>query len=68
MLHELVPAASTIGVLVNPSNVLASSQKRVAETAARNLGVRATVLGASNISDVDAAFTTIKRVELARSL
>ena len=60
VLHELVPAASTIGVLVNPSNVLASSQKRVAETAARNLGVRATVLGASNISDVDAAFATIK--------
>jgi putative ABC transport system substrate-binding protein len=39
LLHELVPAATTIAVLVNPNNLLIEAQTRGSEIAAPNLGV-----------------------------
>jgi len=59
MLHELVPAATTIGVLVNPNNLTVEAQKRGSQIAARNLGVHLLVLNASSQSEIDAAFTTL---------
>jgi putative ABC transport system substrate-binding protein len=59
MLHELVPAATTIGVLVNPNNLTVEAQKRGSQIAARNLGVHLLVLNARSQSEIDAAFTTL---------
>jgi putative ABC transport system substrate-binding protein len=59
MLHELVPAATTIGVLVNPNNLTVEAQKRGSQIAAHNLGVHLLVLNASSQSEIDAAFTTL---------
>jgi putative ABC transport system substrate-binding protein len=59
LLHELVPAATTIGVLVNPNNLLFEAQTRASQMAARNLGVHLLVLNASSQSEIETAFTTL---------
>jgi putative ABC transport system substrate-binding protein len=59
LLHELVPAATTIGVLVNPNNLTIEAQTRGAKIAARILGVHLLVLNASSQSEIEMAFTTL---------
>ena len=60
LLHELVPAATSIAFLVNPTNaVIAKAQTRELQVAARTRGVRLLVLNASDPSELDAAFATI---------
>jgi ABC-type uncharacterized transport system substrate-binding protein len=60
LLHEMVPAATSIAVLVNPTNLInAETQKREIQVAARALGVRLLVLNASSQSDIDAAFAKL---------
>jgi putative tryptophan/tyrosine transport system substrate-binding protein len=59
LLHELVPAATRIGVLVNPTNLLVGAQTRVAQIAARNLGVNLLMMNASSESEIETAFTTL---------
>ena len=59
LLHELVPAATTIGVLVNPNNLLIEAQTREAQIAARNLGVHVLILNARSQSEVEMAFTML---------
>jgi len=59
LLHELVPAAATIAVLVNPNNLLVEAQARGSQIAAHNLGVHLLVLNASSQSEIDAAFITL---------
>src|SRR5215212_9638738 len=55
LLHEFVPAARTIAVLVNPANpVRAEAISRAVQTAARHLGLQSNVLQASSERDFDA--------------
>jgi putative ABC transport system substrate-binding protein len=62
LLRELVPTATRIAVLVNPTNpVNAESTVRGAETAARAMGLQVQVLNASNSREIDAAFTSLAR-------
>jgi ABC-type uncharacterized transport system substrate-binding protein len=56
MIHQMVPAASTIGVLFNPKNADAEHQLSDLVTAARMLGQNIHVLDASTKSEVNAAF------------
>ena len=59
LLHDLVPDAKTIAVLLNPN--IAESVRQPAELAeaARNLGLEIIVLSATTPSDIDIAFGTI---------
>jgi len=59
LLHELIPGATRIGVLVNPKNLLVGAQTRVAQVAARNLGVHLLMVNASSESEIETAFTTL---------
>src|SRR5262249_11223533 len=59
LLHELVPTATTIGVLVNPNNLLIEAQRRGSQVAASSLNVHLLVLSASTQSEVETAFTTL---------
>jgi putative ABC transport system substrate-binding protein len=62
LLRELVPTATRIAVLVNPTNpVNAESTVRGAETAARAMGLQIQVFNASNGREIDAAFTSLAR-------
>jgi putative tryptophan/tyrosine transport system substrate-binding protein len=65
LLHELVPTATRIAVLVNPANpVNAEATVRDVETAARAMSLQIQVLNASNAREIDAAFTSLARDRL----
>jgi putative tryptophan/tyrosine transport system substrate-binding protein len=59
LLHEMVPKATTIAVLVNPSFLDAENQLRDVQEAAARLGVQLVVLRADAESDFGAAFATL---------
>jgi putative ABC transport system substrate-binding protein len=58
LLHDLLPRATVIAVLVNPSTP-GPDQSREAQDAARALGMRIDVHGASTESEIDATFATL---------
>ena len=65
LLHELLPAVTTVALLVNPTtNPATDLQIKEAELAARLLGVRLVILRASTATEIDAAFASLdeKRV------
>jgi putative tryptophan/tyrosine transport system substrate-binding protein len=60
LLHELVPTATIVALLVNPSNTaLAETMTKELEAAARTLGVQLHVLHASSERELDTAFATL---------
>ena len=59
LLHEMVPKATIIAVLVNPSYLGAEDQLREVQEAAASLGVQLVIVRANVESDFDAAFSTI---------
>ena len=60
LLHELLPAATVVALLVNPTSPgLAVSTTKGVQAAARALGVQLHVLHASADRDFDTAFTTL---------
>jgi ABC-type uncharacterized transport system substrate-binding protein len=59
LLHELVPKAVRIAVLVNPSNPATESTLRDTLEAARAIGLQIQVLKASTRSEIEAAFATL---------
>ena len=62
LLRELVPAATRVAVLVNPTNPTSTeSTLRDAAAAARALGLQIQVVNASASHEIDAAFATFKR-------
>jgi putative ABC transport system substrate-binding protein len=58
-LHELVPTAAIIALLVNPTNPSSEQQTRDLLAAARVLGVQLHVLHASSERDFDATFAAL---------
>jgi ABC-type uncharacterized transport system substrate-binding protein len=62
LLHELVPKAARIAVLVNPANAPSTeSTLRDVQEAARGLGLEIHVFNASTNSEIDAAFAALAR-------
>jgi putative ABC transport system substrate-binding protein len=60
LVHELVPAATLIAFLVNPTNpAYAEADTREVQRAAHALGVRLLILNANSVNEIDAAFETI---------
>ncbi len=65
LLHEIVPQAAVIGLVVNPNYAQAAAQVREIEDAARATGLQIYVLNVSNDEDVDKAFNTIAQQWIA---
>jgi putative ABC transport system substrate-binding protein len=62
LLHELVPKAVRIAVLVNPGNAtIAESTSRDVQEAARVIGLQVHVLKASTSREIEAVFATFAR-------
>jgi putative ABC transport system substrate-binding protein len=59
LLHELVPAASLIGILINPKNPDSADEAKDVQEAAAALGVQVLVLNASDENEIDAAFAKL---------
>ena len=64
LLHELVPTATTIALLVNPTNsALAEALLRDAQPAAGKLGLQLHVLHASAERDFDTVFASLTQLQ-----
>jgi putative tryptophan/tyrosine transport system substrate-binding protein len=61
LLHELVPAATVIAVLVNPTNPTSDAEASELQRAAQVLGVRLHILNASTDGDLDLTFVNAVR-------
>src|SRR5262245_52649510 len=59
LLHELVPAATSIGLLINPSNQATVAIAKDMHEPARILGISLLVLNASDKSELEGAFATL---------
>ena len=62
LLHEMVPQAVRVAVLVNPANTTSTEATlRVIPEAARALGLQMAVLRAGTSGEIEAAFATLRR-------
>jgi ABC-type uncharacterized transport system substrate-binding protein len=61
LLHELLPAARTIAVLINPTNANADRDAATVQDAARGIGVQILVTRAVAESDFETMFGTLGR-------
>jgi putative ABC transport system substrate-binding protein len=62
VLHELVPTATTIAALLNPTNKDSSENvSKDAQVAAKKIGVQLSVLHASTDAEIVAAFVTMRQ-------
>jgi putative tryptophan/tyrosine transport system substrate-binding protein len=63
LLHEVVPSATSMALLVNPTNPsLAEPFSRALQAAARALGLQLHVLHASSEREIEAAFETLVKM------
>jgi putative tryptophan/tyrosine transport system substrate-binding protein len=58
-LHELLPTAAIIAVLVNPNNPAIEAETRSMRDAVRSLGLQLEILRASAVGDIDTAFAAL---------
>jgi ABC-type uncharacterized transport system substrate-binding protein len=59
LLHELMPTATSMALLVNPTNPNAEAVASDLQAAARTLGLQMHLLHASSERDIDTAFATL---------
>jgi putative ABC transport system substrate-binding protein len=64
LMHELLPTATTIGLLLNPTNVVAENQSKNLQAAAHTLGLQLRIANASTDHDLDAAFATLRQEQV----
>jgi len=63
LLHEVVPSAKVVVLLVNPADATAEIQTREARSAAHSLGLELHVLNARTETDFDAVFANIIQMQ-----
>ena len=64
LLHELVPTATAIGLLVNPAEpAVADNRTKVTMSAARTLGLKLHVLNASSDRDFESVFANLIQLQ-----
>src|SRR6516225_9515309 len=68
LLHELIPGAPLIGVLVNPDGPSAETQLNDVHSAAQALRQPIHIVNASNEREIDAAFATLAQRKVAAIL
>jgi putative ABC transport system substrate-binding protein len=61
LLRELVPKATTIALLTNPTNPVSIVQRSDVEAAARTMGLQARNFDVSSIGEIDATLPTLAR-------
>jgi putative ABC transport system substrate-binding protein len=62
LLHELLPTATVVALLVNPTTPAAQTRSRDMQAAARLLGLQLHVLHATTEPDFDTVFTTLAQL------
>jgi putative ABC transport system substrate-binding protein len=64
LLHELLPMATTVGLLVNPANANAEPDSGALQAAAGALGLQAYVLNAASDDDIETVFANLSRKQI----
>ena len=64
LLHELMSAEKVIGLLVNKTNPVTETVVADVQTAAASLGLEARVIHARNDEDIEAAFSSLPRMQV----
>jgi putative ABC transport system substrate-binding protein len=64
LLHQLVPSATAMALLVNPTNPNAETQSKEVQSAAQALGIEMHILRASTDSDLDAVFASLAQLRI----
>ena len=64
LMHQLVPQATPIAYLMNPTHPSGEIEMRAAQTAAGSLRKKMLVFRASDESELDAAFTTMAQQQI----
>jgi ABC-type uncharacterized transport system substrate-binding protein len=59
LLHELVPTAAVVAIIVNPNNPQADQQLQELQAAARTLGVQVEAFKAGTPNEIDTAFANV---------
>ena len=62
LVRELLPAATIIALLVNPTNPVAETLARDLQAAARTIGLQLHILNASTERDIDDAFANLAKL------
>jgi len=65
LLHEVIPTATTMAVLVNPTNPNADILSRSLQVAARTLGLQLHVLKASTEPEIETALVTLAELHVS---
>jgi putative ABC transport system substrate-binding protein len=65
LLHEAIPAAAVMALLVNPTNPNSSTQAKMVQSAAQDLGLQLHVLTAAGPSDFDLTFAKLHELQVA---
>jgi putative ABC transport system substrate-binding protein len=65
LLHEVIPTATTMAALVNPTNPNADTLSRSLQVAAGTLGLQLHVLKASTEPDIETAFVTLAELRVS---
>jgi putative tryptophan/tyrosine transport system substrate-binding protein len=68
LLHEIVPRAVDVALLVNPNGTLAEGQIENAQAATRALGLRLHVINGGDEGEIDDAFATMSRLKVGALL
>jgi putative ABC transport system substrate-binding protein len=68
ILHELVPKAETVALLVDPDFLRAETELRQLDMGGQALGQKVVVFKASNDREIDAAFTAIAQTKVSAIL
>jgi putative ABC transport system substrate-binding protein len=68
ILHDLIPTATTIGLLVNPTDPRAETQTGEMQEAAHALGLQIHVLNASTEGEINTAFAILSQLRLGALL
>ena len=61
LLHELVPSATAIGLLINTHSPAAEAQKQEADAATQALSIQLHIVDAHNEREIDQAFVVLQR-------
>ena len=65
LLHEVVPTANTLGLLLNPSNkVITETQSKDLHTGARALGLQLRVFNVTTEREIEDAFANLKQMRV----
>lgn len=65
LLHELLPTAGVVALLVNPTSAFNEPEARSAQEAARTLGLQLHLLPASSPSEIDSTFEALVELRAA---